>query len=310
MKSFMIFLLISTISFAKPSADMTQNKKAIEYKIMKKIRTNKSKTSSISKIKLSHKGCRDIISQRKSFGFGSLKSEKHNFDWMIFSDGWYWESSDTLSNYYYMDQNNNDETLFLAILSLNIYKSAVSANFLANDDADYAKSKSAEIAAEQVADTVGGNNAIYNSYSFEIDEVVVSYDNWYFTNNGITYCYSILTTLEDWNENGLTYLLMQEGLVFEDLASVKHNKDNRSSMFVKYYETMAGKVNFDISYDNGNKVNEIFVYDVKGKLVRRLFNTSVWDGCDELGNKINSGFYVTNIKMKGREFRVKVFKRH
>lgn len=237
-------------------------------------------------------------------GSAVITYSPYNFEWMIFSGGWYWNSTDQYSSFYSISQNYYVSLTYSAILSLSIYRTSTTAYDEAVTGIIVATTDKATILENKTQTTFNGYPAYYNSFTYTTTSSW-SIDEWYFTVSGTTYRYSIFTTVADWNANKTYYNLLKIGVVLPTKTLSKSNSKSQFKPFVSYYSAPNGTINFS-GLPNNNSM--LFIYDIAGTLIRNL-NGNTWDGLSNDGLKVTNGFYVTNIKMPEGSVSLKILKK-
>ena len=239
-----------------------------------------------------------------TIGSASITYPPYGFEWKIVPYGWYWESSDEiLPSFYSFTQGFKDFDVFSAFLVTEIHLNST-AYQAAEIDMELAQSYDATMYETMTSTTFNGYPAYHNAYAYSTD-LDISVDSWFFDVNGTVYAFVIFTTVQDWNENNALYLMMRSLLQFPGTTLAKTRpSQTHGKPVIQYYPAPDGSVSF--SYVPHN--SELFVYDLRGKLIRQL-SGSTWDGLDHTGKRVSSGFYVTNIKMPQMEENVRFYKR-
>lgn len=227
----------------------------------------------------------------------------YNFQWMIFSGGWYWNSSDQYSSFYTIDQNYENYASYSASITLYIWRSTGTAYDHAVTGVTVATKNNATIYQNKTLTTFNGFTAYYNSYSYTTT-YQWSVDEWHFTVAGVSYTYKIFTTVADWNANSTYYNLLKIGLFFPAQTLSKSTASIPLRPQISYYPNTNGSVTFSGLPSNA----KLFIYDISGNLIRSIVGNT-WDGLTDSGTRVTSGFYVTNIKMAEGESNIKIFKK-
>lgn len=239
--------------------------------------------------------------------YADIRSSAYNFEWLLPSGGWYWDSDTSYSTFDVIFQEFNDISTFEATISLLVFNGSPNPQTLAQGAVDDASLEANYAANAEVYDTTFADNpAFYNSYAYTSSGFDWSYDQWYFINDGVTYLFEIFTTLDDWNANGPFYLTVAEvGVTFNQTGAAKQANQETSRPKISYFPTLDGRTQFTA---NGFGT-DIYIYDVNGRLVRSLSGTNIWDGKDVSGSTVGTGFYVSNVKTPQGIYRMKMLKK-
>lgn len=295
---------VSQIAFDEAKNYQSQMAASMEAYLSKPLTPNKTVISSVQKDPLGAESI-GLPKTLATVGSAVITYSLYNFQWMIFSGGWYWSSSDQYSSFYTIDQRHDDFTSYKAFLSLWIYRTATTAYNCAVTGITIANGNSATIYENKTLTEFNGNTAYYNSYSYTSNSgYSYSVDEWYFTVSGTTYQYKIFTTIDDWNANKTLYGLLKTGLIFPIQTLTKTTTTPTAKPLISYYPNLNGSVTFSGLPINAN----LFIYDISGNLIRNITGNT-WDGLTNAGNKVSSGFYVTNIKMSEGVSSIKILKR-
>lgn len=96
------------------------------------------------------------------------------------------------------------------------------------------------------------------------------------------------------------------------VTSIKKDKDNntipKTHLVAQNYPNPFNPstiISFSIPYDLTNSLAELIIYDINGKVVKRLLNQELpagnylakWDGTDEFGRQAASGIYIYNLNV-------------
>jgi len=300
-----LFVLIA-VCFSTVFASEVDDLIAVQQSIMSKISSHPtlSKTAAdVQKVPLSDKpeGLPKVMT---SVGSAVITYPPYNFEWMIFSGGWYWKSTDEYASFYSITQIYNDPSVFGAFLDLSIHRLAGTPYDHAVAGITVAVSNDATIYENKTLATLNGVSCYYNSYSYKRLSITYSVDEWHFTVGGTSYTYRIFTTVSDWNENKTYYSLLKIGLILHRAVTAKSLPAAAVKPHISYYPNLNGTVTFlglpSSAY--------LYIYDMQGNLLRNL-EGNTWDGLTNSGNKVTKGFYVTNIKMTDGVSNLKIFKK-
>lgn len=279
-------LTVSAQASSQAVAELADNMDALTQA---KIALMKAPAGAVAAKKID--GAPALRKEAATIGYAEIKSSDYNFEWMLFSGGWYWNTSDDYSSFYDLDQDFEDFSTYNATFTLFVYRTSTTPYEAATTDINVANSLSATIYKNRVDTTFAGEQAYRNSYSYVNSGYNFSVDTWSFSNSGVTYKYRIFTLVDDWNANYSIYLLMANlGLDFSDSPVAKRREDALPQMFA-YHPAPGGRVHFQ----GTEQFDRIYIYDLAGKLIRSLSRTNAWDGLDNAGKPVRSGYYVSNL---------------
>lgn len=256
------------------------------------------------KTPLLEEGSNRGVFSRASVGSATISHYLYNFRWLIFSGGWYWKSTDEYSSFYYIHQSYEDFSKYGASLMLQIYRISGSPYYMASLGIDLANENNAKIYSNKSLTTFDGHTAYYNSYTYLSSGYTWSVDEWFFSDSGITYSYKIFTLLSDWVKNSTYYNFLRIGFYFKNGVSSQNESTDRTRPSISYFPKPNGSITFSGVPEN----SELFIYDLSGKLIQRVYGDS-WNGRCRFGSKVQSGFYISNIKMPDGEVSVKILKK-
>ncbi len=90
------------------------------------------------------------------------------------------------------------------------------------------------------------------------------------------------------------YLMMAAlGFDFSSSPIAKSRDDAQPRDMFAYYPAANGGVRFE----GTGQFDRIYIYNLSGKLIRSLSNTNAWDGLDDAGKPVRSGYYVSNLNV-------------
>lgn len=108
----------------------------------------------------------DVERALENVGIAHLKSTEHNFQWMIFSGGWYWRQSDEYESFYTFDQRFEDFSTLKAYFTLYVYRNSTTAFAAADIDAIVGEVRGGIFYDSLTLTTFAGHTAYKNSYIF------------------------------------------------------------------------------------------------------------------------------------------------
>lgn len=221
-----------------------------------------------------------------TIGSATITYSKYPFEWLIIPGGWYWESTDEYTSFYFIKQRHENFSTYKATLGLDIYKINISPLDAATAGVNRATNNNANFYEKKVKTTFNGYTAYKNSFV----EDYFSYDEWYFEINNQTYTYQIFTTVNDWNENKNLYTVLTLGLILPENTLSKSNAISNKT--------------YNISYINSNNITKFLnvpknttmnIYNIKGVLLKTLYYNQPWDGTSSKGKISPPGFYISKI---------------
>lgn len=288
-------LCIAGVVFADARTDLDAAQKALEARIAAKASLLAPEQSVDVEAGLGKTAAGAI-------GFAAIEAIGYTFKWMVFSGGWYWQTTDQYTTFYYLTQDNRNT--YGATLALYVDRIGTTPSEWADLVVSVAQSNNATFSSQKVLSTFAGQSAYYTSYTYTTT-YTWKVESWTFQHSGQAYEYRLFTTLTDWNTYSSMYGIVKQGLFFPQSTVAKQVVTTEPvKPFLDYYAAPNGSITFNLPAHS----NEIYIYDIKGKLIRSLVNTKVWDGKDALGISVSSGFYVSNIRSGGEQYRAKISK--
>jgi hypothetical protein len=238
-----------------------------------------------------------------------IKSSKYSFEWLIYPHWTWWSdtATDTLSPYI-LYQNYMDTSIYEASLWLAISREKKDPKVEAQSSINRTPIDNWTIIINQANDSIGvpKTPAIQNSFTFSSNGKLMSISEWHFTYNATYYEYIILTSETDWNQNKNIYIAIKDlGLLLPVNNLIKSNRQSQTKPFLEYYNQPNGEIRFG----NFGPLNQIFIYDLHGSLIRMLSNSNIWDGKDAHNKAVSTGFYISNLLWKSTQENMKIFKK-